>query len=107
MNEYNDEKIVKDIKEGIDDFEQKINVATPDIAIFREMISQVENNNAKKAKKEAVLFVLIAAITLCVETYAFNQSVLFFIVIQGFACTTFVFGLLKWLISSNRKVKSI
>lgn len=107
MSKNEDEKIINDIKEGLDFIEAKISVNTPDIARFRRMVTQVEDKKQKKSKREIIIFVLIAAITLSVETFAFNQSILFFIIIQAIAFTSFIIGILNWVIRGNRKVKAI
>jgi hypothetical protein len=107
MNKYNDEKIAKEIKEGLDFIDQKIPVNTPDMARFRKMVADGEYNKQKKAKKETIIFVLTAVMALVIETYTFNQSILFFFIIQGFAFTSFLIWVLNWFIRGHKKVKSI
>ena len=107
MKDYNEEQIAKNMKDGLDDLDQKILVNTPDIARFREMISQVEFAKAKNAKKDVITFIFVAVILLFIETYGFHQSILFFIIIQSFAGTSCMIGLLYYLLKRIKKVKPI
>jgi hypothetical protein len=105
MNKNEDEKIINEIKQGLAFIDTESTVTTPDIARFRRMIAQVEDKKQKKTKRETIIFVLVAAITISVETYASNQSILFFIAINCFAFSASIIGLVNWLIRGKGKGK--
>lgn len=103
----NDEKIIGKIKEGLDSIDQSIPTDTPDISKFREMVTLVENKKQEKAKKEAIIFVVLASIIITFEVYAFNQSIIFFAALQSFAFCSVLVVLFSWIRNKYKKVKAI
>ena len=104
---YNEEKIIGKIKEGLSSLDQSVPVNTPDISKFREMVTLAENRKREKAKKEVIIFVVLASIIVTLEVYAFNQSIIFFAALQSFAFTAVIVVLLNWLKNRRKKVKTI
>jgi high-affinity K+ transport system ATPase subunit B len=104
---YNEEKIIGKIKEGLSSIDQLVPVNTPDISRFREMVTFVENRKRQKAKKEVIIFVVLAFIIITFEVYACNQSIIFFVALQSFAFTAVIAVLLNWLKNRRKKVKTI
>ena len=107
MNEHNEEKIIEQMKESLDFLDRAVSVSLPDINHFRNMVAQRENKKQEKAKKEAIVFAAVAVGILAVEMVAFNQSILYFLIIQSFAMVAFVVGGLSRFMFLRRKVKTI
>ena len=105
--DYNEDKIIGKIKEGLSSLDQSVPVNTPDISKFREMVTLAENRKREKAKKEVIIFVVLASIIITLEVYAFNQSIIFFAVLQSFAFCTVLVVLHNWLKNRRKKVKTI
>lgn len=106
MNENSDERIVNQIINTMNNIDKEVEVKIPDISVFRNMVAQVEAKKQKKDKRDTIIFAIVAFAALTIETFAFNQSIIFFIAVQGLACSAFIIALLSWLIKARRKVKA-
>jgi len=105
MNKF-DEKIVSEIKASLNLTESMVDAKVPDMSVFRDLILQADCKKQSKNRRDTIIFVLIAAVALSIETFAFNQSIVFFIALQGMAFTSFLICILSMYLRTRRKVKA-
>jgi hypothetical protein len=93
VNDKRDEIIINNIKKSLDLIDS-MEVNTPDMGFFRNMVAQAEEKKKAKSKRETIIFIISAIIILSLETYAFNQSQMIFLLVQVGAFLSIPFAFL-------------
>jgi hypothetical protein len=85
MGENNDEKLLGQIKEGLDYLDGSLKIDVPAMNHFRQLVAQVEEKKSKGREIQFLVFILTAIPLLGLEMYSFYHSFSFFILIQMIA----------------------
>lgn len=89
MKESNEEKVIKQIQESLDSLDN-MQVETPHLNHFRQLVEQVEEKKRCKLQRSTLSFVLCAITLLSTETFAFYKSMMIFFITQVVAITLMV-----------------
>lgn len=105
-NNRNEDKIIENLRKGLDQLDGNIQVNTPNINRFRMMVHQVEERKQARSRKEVFTFLITALVILSFETYAFNLSIVYFALIQSLAFISLPLGILAMKKRKSRQVSA-
>jgi hypothetical protein len=77
-----EEKIIKEMNEGLNYLDSSVEMKKPDVMQLFDLVNTVEEKKATRQNKQFITFLIIAVAAICLETFLFNRSFTFFIVIQ-------------------------
>lgn len=79
------ESLTPKIKESLDKFDTSLNIRTPDMGYFRNIVAAVEKKKKERRRKETIVFIILAVIVPTMEAFIFSQSMLLFVAVQAVA----------------------
>ncbi len=104
MNEYNEEKIIQQLKAGLDNIDDKIEVKIPEMNYFRDMVSKTEEKKRARSRKEFLVFFIVALAFLSFFTFAYYNYSVVFLVIQMVSILFIPVGLYTWFRKQRKQV---
>ena len=100
----NDEGTIKKIKESLDFLDSSVEVKKPDVMQLLKLVNEVEEKKNSTKNKQFIIFIITAVFAICLETYSFNKSAGFFVVVQIIAFISVVPAIILWIRKRNRQV---
>jgi hypothetical protein len=92
----NDEKTIQKIKESLDFLDTSVDVKKPDVLQLFDLINTVEEKKKAAKNKQFIIFLMVAAAAICLETFLFSRSTAIFVIVQA-AALSFVIPSAKYL----------
>jgi|GEM_PF-2994944 len=100
----NDEKTLKKIKESLDFLDTSVDVKKPNVLQLFDLINTVEEKRNAKKNKQFLVFLMVAAVSICAEIFLFSRSTAIFLIIQAVALSCVVPFIVLFKKKRNRKV---
>lgn len=104
MNENNEEKLIQQLKAGLDNIDDRIEVKIPEINYFKNMVSKTEEKKKARSKKEFLIFFIVALAFLSFFTFAYYKYSVTFLVIQMVSILFIPVGLYTWFRKQRKQV---
>jgi hypothetical protein len=105
--EMDDEKTIEQIRKSLNYLDSSVNVKTPDINEFVNLVSKVEEKKRYGKQLQFIVFMIVAIFTVSLETYSFYKSFTFFVIIQVITWPCILVFFLVKAFNKNRQVKDI
>lgn len=100
----NDEKLIAGIKESLDFLDDSIEVNTPDLNQFIKLVAEVEEEKQTGKNMQFIIFIITAAFVICMETYSFYRSFVFFVIVQAAAILCILPALMARILKKRKQV---
>lgn len=80
-----EEETVGKLRGSLDFLDSNLQVRTPDLSSFRQMVAKVESQKQAKRDRQFLVFLLSAILMACAEVFLFSTSIIIFVVVQAVA----------------------
>jgi len=99
-----DEKTIQKIKKSLDYLDTSVEVKKPELMQLFSLVNAVEEKKKSSNNTQFITFIIIAIAAICLETYSFHKSIVFFTVIQAIALLCAIPAVILLLRKRNRQV---
>lgn len=100
----NDGKTIQKIKESLDFLDSSIDVKKPDVLQLFDLVNAVEEKKKAAKNTQFLVFLIVAAVSVCVEIILFSRSTALFLIIQAVALSCVIPLIVKFEKKRNRQV---
>ena len=107
MDEHNNEKLLKDIKDSLDYLDKKTQVKLPDLTQIRGMVARVEEKKSKVRRRDSMIYSVAALLLLGLEISFFRLSAMLFFLITGASAIVLPVVAIIWYFYKRRRVGEV
>lgn len=97
-----DEKTLGLIKESLDYLDRGVEVKKPDVLRLFDLVNEVQERKTVANNRQFLIFLVVALVSICLETYLFSRSIAIFACIQAIALLCVIPSILVY--RKNRQV---